>query len=44
MSKNHGWTKETWLIYKDWSKRWICWAMNWYRISVAVADAESRED
>lgn len=55
MRKKHGWwekgkqlrgnwTKDAWFAYRDWAERWGRTQINWYRIKLAVADAESRED
>lgn len=43
-SKKHGWTKESWLVYKEWANRMIKAALNWYIIRLAVKQMEDRED
>jgi hypothetical protein len=41
--RHHTWTKEAWLAYKEWAMRWAATQINWYRIRLAVEEAESRE-
>jgi hypothetical protein len=45
--KGHGkrtFTKDEWLTYKEWAERWAMTQINWYRIRLAVEEAEARED
>lgn len=43
-SYHRSWTRANWLEYRAWAERKLRELLNWYRISLAVEEMESRED